>query len=259
MKKKNIRLFEYTQDLAIKVAEFAKSVASSVKTIGKVYKMVVSEQGVDRDGEIVLIDWIDLSYYKLSPVVLLDHDYRVEKLVAKTTNIYKEWNKLIAEFEFADTELWRLAQKLYDGWFLKASSIWFIVKERQSDNWFIISKSELLEWSLVVVASNRWALSLDGKEFDLAKSFGLVKDEHDKQEGAVIEGWEMPEWDTPDTPEEEDPEPTNKEIMAEIKEIKILLISIADDKAKNRKDHEVKELMQTANRALDEACRKYKS
>ena len=83
---------------------------------------------------------------------------------------------LIAEFVFADTEYGNIARKLYEGGFLKTSSIGFIVKERQADNWRNITKCELLEWSLVAVPANPMAISLDAKEYKMALDSGLIKE-----------------------------------------------------------------------------------
>ena len=148
-----------------------------LKTRQTTYKMIISKQVKDRDWETVLLEWIDLMQYKKNPVVLLDHLYKVENIVGKTTRIYLEWNELIADFVFIDTENGIMAEKLYNAWVLKASSIWFISKQRNPNDFSIIEKSELLEWSLVAVPCNQEALSLDWKLFEEAKTKGFIIEE----------------------------------------------------------------------------------
>lgn len=70
---------------------------------------------------------------------------------------------MIAEWVWADTENAQLAKQLYDGGFLKTSSIGFIPLQRDESDRSIITKWELLEWSLVAVPCNPGALSMDGK------------------------------------------------------------------------------------------------
>lgn len=141
------------------------------------YKMIISKEVKDRDWETIIVSWIDTKQYKKNPVVLLDHSYKVENIVGKTTKIYIEWNELIADFVFVDTENWEMAEKLYNAWVLKASSIGFIPKERDSNDFTKITKCELLEWSLVAVPCNQDALSLDWKLFEEAKSKGFIIEE----------------------------------------------------------------------------------
>lgn len=86
-----------------------------------------------------------------SPVVLVNHSYKIECIAGKTITLEKVGNQLIADFIFADTELGQLAEKLYIGGFLKASSIGFLLKRRDQNNWAVIAESELIEWSLVAV------------------------------------------------------------------------------------------------------------
>lgn len=47
---------------------------------------------------------MNVKNYIKNPVVLLDHDYRVEKIAGKTKKLYQEGKKWIADFVFADTE-----------------------------------------------------------------------------------------------------------------------------------------------------------
>lgn len=216
-------MFKYTEELAEKLVSTVSNV--ELKEATKTYKMVVSKEVADRDWETVKIAGIDLKSYKKNPVVLLDHSYKVENIVWKTTKIKVEDNSLVADFVFASTPNGILAEKLYNEGLLKTSSIWFIVKQRNSQDFAIIEKSELLEWSLVAVPCNPEALSLDEKKMALVSKW--------------IEAWLIKQVEE-EVKSDEDEEPTDeldikrevKELREEIKELKGLLIDFANDKAK---------------------------
>lgn len=205
------------------------------------YKMVISKEVPDRDGETVIINWIDLKNYKKNPVVLLDHNYKVENIVWKTIKITTEWNQLIADFVFIDTEKGALAEKLYNAWLLKASSIWFISKQRNPNDFSIIEKSELLEWSLVAVPCNQEALSLDWKTYEEAVQKWFIIEEK-KEEVTEMQ-----------------------EIKKELAEIKSLLKNLTDDKVKKEEIEkqeqealEKKQILQQIDNAVGVALKNIK-
>jgi len=211
------------------------------------YNMIISKEVKDRDGETVLLSWLDVKNYKKNPVVLIDHKYTIDSIVWKTTKIKVDWKNLIAEFNFIDTENWKLAEKLYEAGLLKASSIWFLAKERDNGDYTKITKSELLEWSLVAVPANAEALSLDEKTIKKA-----------------IDIWLLTKWEEEDIEEIK----TNEfdEIKKDIKEIKNILKSLADDKAEKKQIAEneaeikaKKELLQAINKGISDTLYKIKS
>lgn len=145
---------------------------------------------------------------------------------------------LIAEFVFADTEYGNIARKLYEGGFLKTSSIGFIVKERQADNWRNITKCELLEWSLVAVPANPMAISLDAKEYKMALDSGLIKELVKEDEMTTIKN--------------------------ELAEIKSMLKTLTDGKVQALEEEvneakKKKEFLQMVNRATSQALEGLKS
>lgn len=151
---------QYTKELAEELAKAIESV--EVKAVeSQVSRMIISEEKADRDGETVILAGGDFVNYKKNPVVLMDHSYSVESIIGKTVSISVEGKKLIAEWVWAETEEAMLAKQLYDGGFLKTSSIGFIALQRSETDRSIITKWELLEWSLVAVPCNPNALSLD--------------------------------------------------------------------------------------------------
>ena len=142
------------------------------------FKVVASSEDIDRSWEIIKVDGWDDSNYQKNPVILANHSYRVENIVWKMTKIYKEWKKLIVEWIFTDkTEMWKICKDLYNAWFLKTVSVWFIVKKRLDEDRTIIEKAELLEVSFVAVPCNPNAVSLDKKILEKWFELGILKKE----------------------------------------------------------------------------------
>ena len=168
----------------------------------KVYYFVASsEKEPDRDGDIVVVDGIDISKFSENPVILFAHNYR-SMSIGKAVDIKKEGEDLIIGVEFAETEEGQKIQYLVDNGYMKAVSIGFIPKEVYSkDGWWgekfdrlqerypdwyeknkekllvvdtVIWKSELLELSVVPVPANQNALLImRSKGIDNICSFAL--------------------------------------------------------------------------------------
>jgi len=214
------------------------------KDIKPDFRVIASTEDIDRDGEKILVNAWDLKNYKKSPVILCCHNwYDVEDVIWKATNIKQEGKKLIIEWVFSKTNpKAKLVKDLYDEWILKTVSVWFIPKERE---WNTITKAELLELSFVPIPANPNALTDEQK--------ALIKQLEATKQGE-------------DTEEQKQEEQNNKEeikeikeilngLVAEVKEIKALF---TDGKVKEQKEFEVKELLQTINRATSDALREFK-
>lgn len=120
------------------------------------FKFKISSEAVDRDGEVVKASGIDMKWYKKNPIVLLNHWYSVENIIGKTTNIWQEGTDTYAEGYFSQTNpLAKLVQDMYNEGMVNVVSIGFMVKERDVNDRNIISKCELLEFSICAVQSNR--------------------------------------------------------------------------------------------------------
>lgn len=165
-------MFE-TEAFKLKMSEF-KAIEKEAEYS---FKVVVTTEWIDRDWEIIRSDWIDFTNYLKNPVVLVDHSYKIESIVWKTIKIYQEnWNT-IAEWVFAKwVEKAELIRALYNQWFVKTVSIWFIPKKRDN-SWNIIEQSEMLEFSFVAVPANPEALSLDWKVYQKCVDLWLIKEE----------------------------------------------------------------------------------
>lgn len=125
---------------------------------------IASTEAVDRDGEIIKQDGWDLENFKKNPVLLVSHNYQ-EFPVGKATEIQLEDNKLIFKAVFSEaTAKAREAYQLVKEGILNAFSVGFIPREYDVKDQNIITKSELLEISIVPVPANPEAMVL-------AKSF----------------------------------------------------------------------------------------
>lgn len=126
------------------------------------FEVVISTADVDRAGEVIDQNGWDLDFYRKNPVVLWAHDYS-SLPIGVTEEIEVKDGQLVARGRFAPEEANPLAQhvrRLYDLKIVRAASVGFIPREFDPNNASIITKAELLEFSLVPVPANPNALSL---------------------------------------------------------------------------------------------------
>lgn len=218
---------QLTQDLtaSLKSLEDTQVKSGNIGT----FKVVASTSSRDRHGESILQNGWKLENYLKNPVILADHNWSIEKIVGRATNISFEGEQMIIEGEFADTTLGREVKYLYEAGFLKAVSVGLIPRTYDAQDPSIITSAELLELSFVTIPANPEALSL-------MKSLGLKGEMLSKSaEMLAIEA-----------------------LSLEIADIKALIQTLADGKAKEAKDFEAKEALQNANRAISDALRSFK-
>lgn len=131
---------------------------------------------MDRAGDIVNPDGWDLRNYEKNPVVLVDHDYRIEKIIGRGI-VKADSEGLWAETQFADTELAETAFHLHANGFARAWSVGFApikghsTREGKEGDCEVcggiknpgygmhFTKQELLEYSLVSVPMNPEAVT----------------------------------------------------------------------------------------------------
>jgi HK97 family phage prohead protease len=130
---------------------------------------IASKQIVDRDGDIVKLDGMNLKEYKKNPVILWSHnafELPIGKAVGKM--VWIEDDELKMKIQFASKEENPKADyvyKLFKGGFLKAFSVGFKpefstiqYKEDKGKQIRIINDSTLFEVSAVAVPANQSAL-----------------------------------------------------------------------------------------------------
>ncbi len=165
------------------------------------YEAIITTGAVDRDGQIVKPEGIDITNYMRNPVVMYAHDYSALP-VAKTLRIRPEGDTLVAQFQFMPKGIYELADAVHGAWdsgFLNATSIGFIPKHAvDADGAEIedasyhaaqitLDQTELLEFSIVPVPANQEALRR-------ALDVGMTKNEQpgpqepEAKEGRVISG-----------------------------------------------------------------------
>lgn len=169
---------EYTEKLAKEICSKIANVQIKMDNMENgTFKVVASDETVDRVGETIKIDAWDLKNYLKNPIILFWHKYSdMDDVVWKATKIYVENNALIVEWIFAWTKSWQQLRQLYEEWILKTVSVWFIVKERDANDKKIITKAELLELSFVPVPCNPNALSLSKEILDWMIEKWMIKE-----------------------------------------------------------------------------------
>ncbi len=199
------------------------------------FDVIATTQDTDRDNEVIKINGWDTKNREKNPVILANHYYTIENIIGKGVKFYTSNGVKRLKWVFSQSNpLWILARNLYQEGMLKSVSVGFIPLKRNELDYKIIEKAELLEVSFVAVPCNPNAISLDQKIYDEAVSKWLiVEQEEEKKEEVTIE-----------------------QLQSEIKEIKDILKSMADDKAKEEELSEEiervkaqKELLQKINNA----------
>ena len=148
--------------------------------------LVISTEHQDRAGEIVRQGGSDASLYMKNPVVLNSHNYSgIENIVGTTSKLYPSViggvKATLADGKWAPTEQGQLARKLWDGGFLRAASIGFMVEEFDPQDQSVITKSQLLEYSPCPVPMNGYATRLSALGLTVeglrAKGFAVPDEE----------------------------------------------------------------------------------
>ena len=210
---------EYSEQISKEIK--AKLKDFEIKSIDEnwTFKVIASDETVDRAGEVIKIEAWDFKNYMKNPIMLFWHDYwNIESVAWKATNIYVEGKKLIVEGVFAWTEKAQMLRQLYDEWIINTVSVGFIPKERDANNPSVITKAELLEVSFVPVPANPNALSIQKEIFEKMVEIGIVKTEGEETETPV-------EVETPvETPETETK--SNDTIIWLLGEIKNMIAEI---------------------------------
>jgi len=163
-----------------------------------------SQEKVDRDRDIVVIDGIDFKNYKNNPLLLWSHRSS-DPPIGKATKVWKENGKLMFKLQFATMEEYGFADTIYKllkGGYLNAFSIGFSPDWKQAVfdekvGGYVFNKVDLLEISVVNVPANPNALVqsksiekalndnvIDNVELDEFKSY-LEKVEEETEEELI--------------------------------------------------------------------------
>jgi HK97 family phage prohead protease len=140
-----------------------KQLVSDVEPVGaRTIRFCLSTAGVDRDNDTIDPRGWQLDNYRRNPVVLWAHDYRALP-VARAVRIGVEGDRLVAAAEFAEHPFADSVFKLYQGGFLRATSVGFRPIEATPNparGGIDFTKQELLEFSCVPIPANPDALAV---------------------------------------------------------------------------------------------------
>lgn len=171
--------------------------AEGEKEMLRVRTFEVSNESVDRDGDVIKQNGVDWKNFMKNPVVLFAHNAK-ELPIGKGLAVRRVGTKTLMDIEFAGADANPKAEqvlKLLDGGFLNAGSIGFTPKEvsrvstKERDG-FDIEKSEALEFSIVPVPANADALHQAkeaGLDVSVCKEFiaGALKAYRLKEDGDI--------------------------------------------------------------------------
>jgi phage head maturation protease len=114
---------------------------------------VASDETLDRGGEVIPIDSWDLSNFKKNPVLLVNHDYKVENIVGLAKRVRVESGQLLFDPEFHGiTQLSREVKDMVEQGILNTVSVGFMPHGPKKDG--DKASNELFEISFVPVPAN---------------------------------------------------------------------------------------------------------
>lgn len=125
---------------------------------------LISSGSVDRAGDVVEPRGAQTGNYLKNPVVMANHDYRIEQVVGRAVSLTVEDGGLFARTQFRDTPLgldaYRLASEGLGGWSIGFRPIEYesMKDERGRHKGFRFDKWELLEYSIVAIPMNQDAV-----------------------------------------------------------------------------------------------------
>ena len=133
-----------------------------VESVGGVHSATIFANGASRDSVVIDPAGMDFSGYGKNPVVLYAHDLtgRTQSAglpIGRTRRLVRTADgRLRADFEFLPGDAF--ADRVRNAWrrgFLRGASIgWRIIESRPSNGNVVVTKSELLEWSIVAVPAD---------------------------------------------------------------------------------------------------------
>ncbi|WP_157976410.1 HK97 family phage prohead protease [Parahaliea mediterranea] len=131
------------------------------------FEFILSDERVDRHGDIVRADGWKLADFKKNPIALFGHSH--SQIIGVWTNVRVEGKKLVGRLKLAEegtSELVNTTRKLVEQRILKAVSVGFRILEYtprdKNEPWggWDITQADLMEASMVAVPANAGALAI---------------------------------------------------------------------------------------------------
>ena len=149
---------------------------------------LISNAAVDRAGDVVEPGGIDVANFLKNPIVMVDHDYRTEKIIGKSVSTEVNEDGMFSRTRFRDTPLakdaYSLASEGIGGWSIGFRPIEYESRKDEKGNFkgFHFKRVELLEYSFVAVPMNQEVVAACVQR-------GLV---HDGTVSTLFKSGEMP-------------------------------------------------------------------
>lgn len=135
-----------------------------IKAVNKTEREIlhlISTDSVDRAGDVVEPGGADIANYMKNPVVMVDHDYRIDRIIGKALSIEINAKGIYARTKFLDTPLaqaaFQLASEGIGGWSIGFRPIDYnsIKDSKGAFKGVKFEKWELLEYSMVAIPMNQ--------------------------------------------------------------------------------------------------------
>lgn len=208
----------------------------------------ISTRAQDRDEDILEPSGCRLDNYMKNPVVLFAHDYR-SLPIGRSKSVSVTADAVVAEVEFAPTQMGQEVKQLCQAGFLKAASVGFIPLKYEpigDNSWgHRIYEWELLEWSIVPVPSNPTALISEAK----AKGLKVAAIEEALEKGAISYGQAHPDG-TPKAPEDEKWDGAAEVAAADVDDLKIMCAWVDSENAENKDAYKLPHHKASGNHAV---------
>lgn len=128
------------------------------------FRACITDETVDRYGDVILAEGLDVSAYRRNPVVLFGH--KGDQPIGRATRVWRDGARWLADFTLAGTDKAREVAQLIQDKVLGAVSVGFLptdaprVRKDDDGAWlgYVFPKTELLEFSVVSVPANPAAL-----------------------------------------------------------------------------------------------------
>lgn len=148
------------------------------------YKFIVSDESVDRTGDVIRAKGWNFKTYKTNPIVLFGHDHSLP--IGISTRIWQEGTKTLAEMKIADegtSSFIDTVRKLLKQKILRTTSVGFkpntqpnYIQDKSGEiTGFEFVGQDLLEISIVAVPANANAIavakSMNATNRDMQKIF----------------------------------------------------------------------------------------
>ena len=132
-------------------------------------KWIISTGGLDRDLDRLNPSGCEHENYDKNPVVLVDHNWTTDSIVARNINIEVSENEIIATSQFPPIGELPLSDEIFKkivNKLINAVSIGFRTMEyaKNNEGGYDINLWELLEYSFVAIPANPEALQKNKKE-----------------------------------------------------------------------------------------------